>query len=264
LVRSIIGLAVWGAVSVGLIPPAGAAEPASTSAEEQDLVEDLKAQEDPSILKSRAWVEAERFNNRHDSGSLEVILAGRKGWRVSDRQDVAVQLEVPHMNKWAVGSDDHGLGDIRVTVGTARHLGKTWRAAAGLELAMPTAEGDGLGNDIWRLREIAVIAWDVTPWLTVSPQARHSHSIAKEQGAASVHYLELFFPATVLLPNRWSTTARYDAKLDFENDFVTHYGRLSIAKQFDHPKLGFSLSLKVPFNSPTNQTQVNFTVSNTF
>jgi hypothetical protein len=255
---------LWAFVSLVLVVPAKAAEPAGPSADEKALAEDLKAQEDPTILKSRAWIEAEWFNNRHDSGSLEVILAGRKGWRISDRQDFAVQLEVPHLSKWAGSFDDQGLGDIRFTVGTAMHLNPTWRAAAGLELAMPTAEGDGLGNDLWRLREIAVVAWDVTPWLTISPQARHSHAIAREHGAAPLHYLELYFPATFLLPGNWSATVRYDAKLDFENDTVTHYGRLAVAKQFDRPKLGLSLSLKVPFNSPSNQYQVNFAISNYF
>jgi hypothetical protein len=246
-----------------LTAPARAVEPAGEGTEEQVLIEDLKSQNDPTILTSYVWGEAEWSNNRHDGHSLEVTLGGRKGWHISHRQDWAMQLEIPHLSQSTGDADDHGLGDIRVTVGTAFHLNKSWRAAAGLELAMPTA-GDSLGGDVWRLREIAAVAWDAAPWLTFSPQAKYSHSIAREHGAAPVRYLELYLPATILLPNRWSTTARYEAKLDFENNFVTHSGKLSVGKQFDHPKIGLGLSLKVPFNSPSNEYQLNFSVSNYF
>jgi len=266
LAYPINSLAYWALVSVGLSAPARAAEPPSEEAEEQILVEDLKSQDDPSILTSRAWIEAEWNNDRHDSSSLELTLGGRWGWRISDRQDWAAQLEVPYKTTSAGesgGSDEHGLSDIKVTTGTAFHLGETWRAGIGLELAMPTAD-DNLGGNVWRLREIAVVAWDAAPWLTFSPTAKYSHSIAKKHDAAPVRYLELYFPATFVLPNLWSTTARYEAKLDFENDFVTHSGKLSVGKQFDHPKIGLGLGLKVPFNSPSNEYQVTFTVSNYF
>ena len=47
-----------------------AAESSDDDAEEQILVEDLKAQEDPTILNSRAWLEAEWNNDRHDASSF--------------------------------------------------------------------------------------------------------------------------------------------------------------------------------------------------
>jgi hypothetical protein len=55
------------------------------------------------------------------------------------------------------------------------------------------------------------------------------------------------------LPDHWSITTRYEAKIDFENHFTTHAGKLSVGKQLKRPKVGLGLALKVPFNSRTNE-----------
>ena len=244
-----------------------AAQPAGDDAEEQRLVEDLKAQEDPTILKSRAWIEAEWNNDRRDASLLEVTLGGRKGWRISDRQDWALQIEVPYRRTdagdFGGNAVKHGLADIKVAVGTARHLSDTVRIGGALELRMPTGEAELSGN-VWRLQELVAVAWDATPWLSFSPKAEYNQTIARQHGAASQHFLELFFPATFLLPDRWSVTPRYETKLDFENDVVTHSGKLSVGKQLRHPELGLGLSLKVPLDRQSTEYQMIFSVTNYF
>ena len=244
-----------------------AAQPATKAAEEQILVDDLKAQEDPTILKSRAWIEAEWNNDRHDASLLEVTLGGRKGWRISDRQDWAMQIEVPYRRTdpgdFGGNAVEHGLADIKIAVGTARHLSETVRIGGALELRMPTGEAELSGN-IWRLQELVAVAWDATPWLTFSPKAEYNQTIARQNGAASQHFLELFFPATFLLPDRWSVTPRYKVKVDFENDFTTHSGKLSVGKQLKQPELGLGLSLKVPLDRQSTEYQLIFSVTNYF
>lgn len=250
-------------------PSAFAAEPAgqNPTATEKILLEDIKAQEDPTILKSRAWAEAEFNDDRDDRNSLELTFGARKGWRISDDHDWGLQIELPYKRLSsdgpAGGSVSQGLADIKVTLGTAFRLSETWRIGGGVELRMPTGE-DRLSGNIWRLQEFVAVAWDAAPNLSFSPKARYFHTVAKDRGAASQNYLELFFPATVILPDRWSVTPRYEAKADFKNDTVTHSGKLSVGKQLEHPQLGLGLAVKVPFNRTTNEYQLVFNVTKYF
>ena len=231
------------------------------------MIDDLKSQEDPTILPSKVWFEGEWNDDRHDSGSFELTLGGRKGWRISKDHDWAAQLELPYKRTvTAIPGDnlvEKGLADGKVSVGTGVRLSKTWRFGGGLELRMPTGEG-ALSANIWRLQEFVAVAWDATPWVTFTPKLRYFHTIARQDGASPQRYLELYAPATFLLPDRWSLTPRYEVKWDFENDRVTHSGKLSIGKQLAHPKLGFGLSLKAPLDKQDNEYQVAFSVTNYF
>jgi len=243
--------------------PSAATEP--VGAVEQVLGANLKALEDPTILFRRVWIETEWNKYRDGSNDLEETLGGSWAWRVSDRQEWAVRLKLPY--DWHFAGDStgdsnkHGLGDIKVGTATAFRLNDSWRAGGALELRMPTAEDD-LGQHVWRLQESASVAWDATRWLTFSPTAEYNQSIAEKHGAAPQHYLEMYSPAIVLLPHRWLVMARYEAKVDFENDnYVTQSGKLSVEKLFENPRLGFGLSIKKPFNTGNKAFQVNFMVS---
>jgi hypothetical protein len=246
---------------------ASAVQTVGDEQEEQRLIDDLKSQEDPTILPSKVWLEGEWNDDRHDSNSFELTLGGRKGWRISEDHDWALQLELPYKHTVTGMPGDNlvenGLADIKLSVGTAVRLSKAWRVGGGLELRMPTGE-DALSANIWRLQEFVAVAWDATPWLNLTPKVKYFHTIAKQHGASDQHYMELYFPATFLLPDRWSLTPRYETKIDFENDLVTHSGKLSIGKQLEHPKLGLGLSLKVPLDRQNNEYQVIFAVTNFF
>ena len=126
---------------------------------------------------------------------------------------------------------------------------------------MPTA-ADDLGDNDWRLQEFWAGAWDATQWLTLSPSAEYNHSIAELGDAPPQSYLEMYFPATFLLPQQWAVTARYEAKVDFENDnYVTHSAKLLVAKQLDAPPLGLALSIKKPFDGGEKQFQINLIIT---
>jgi hypothetical protein len=240
----------------------GAAEPAKVSAEPPTRAEELKSLEDPTILKRRLWLETEW--NKYEDGShdVEETLGGLWAWRVGAQQDWAVRLKVPY--KWHVAgdaagdSDAHGWGDLQVATGTAFRLSEQWRAAGGLELRTPTAQDD-LGQDVWKLQEFGAVAWDATRWLTFSPSLEYNQSLAELREAPPQHYLEMYFPATFLLPRDWSVSPRYELKVDFENgNEVTHSAKLQIAKQLRHLPLGLALSAKRSFDSGEKEFQVNF------
>jgi hypothetical protein len=205
-------------------------------------------------------VEWNKFNHgRHD---VEETLGAVWAWRVSDRQDWAVRLKVPfefHVAGDAVGdSDRQGLGDIKLATGTAFRLGESWRTAIGVEMRFPSAT-EGLGNKAWQAQLSAAGAWDVTRWLTLSPSLEYNKSVAEKQGAAPQHFLEMFFPATFVLPRNWSVTAQYEAKVDFESDsHWTHSGKFVIGKLLERLPLGFSLSIKKPFDGGDKDFQINF------
>lgn len=248
------------------LPTAALAQATNGPEAEQNLVEDIKAQEDPTILKSRAWIEAEWNDDRHDASLFEVTLGLRKGWRISNSQDWGLQIEMPfRRTDFGDPSNDvrSGLADSRVTVGTAIHLSDTWRVGGALELRMPTGKEE-LSSNVWRMQELLALAWDATPWLTISPKAEYNQTLARQHDAANQHFLELFLPATFILPDRWSVTPRYETKLDFENDITTHSGKLSIGKQLEQPQIGLNLALKVPLDRQNTDYQLTFTITDYF
>ena len=223
---------------------------------------DLKQLNDPTILTRRFWGETEW--NKFDDGShvVEQTLGSLWAWRLSEIQDWAVRLKLPM--KFRVGGDMPdiaGFGDVKIATGTAFRLSKTWRVGGGIDLAMPTGRHE-LSDNAWRLQEFAVMAWDITPWLTFSPSAEYNHSLSEEGSAADIHFLESFFPFTFILPHNWAFIAGYENKTDFENDNdVTHRAKLGIAKELESIPLSFALSAKRDFDSGEKEFQVNFVVS---
>ena len=126
---------------------------------------------------------------------------------------------------------------------------------------MPTGRHE-LSDNAWRIQEFAVMAWDITPWLTFSPAVEYNQSISEEGGASEIHNLECYLPFTFILPNKWAFIAGYENKTDFENDnYVTHRAKIGIAKSLETVPLSFALSAKRDFDSGEKDFQVNFGVT---
>ncbi len=230
-----------------------------------ERTEELKSLEDPTLLKRRVWLDSEWNKFRDHSNEVTEAFFGVWSWRVSERQEWGLRIKVPLELHFAghdpFDSDTQGLGDIKFGTATAFRLSESWRAGVGIELRTPTA-ADDLGNDVWQLQETGAIAWDATRWLTFSPSFEYNQSIAEGDGVPPAHFLELFFPATILLPHRWSVSARYEAKVDFEaGNYVTQSAKFTVAKQLEDAPLNFALSFKKPFTTGAKDFQVNFVVS---
>src|SRR6185295_12168513 len=206
--------AVWAAL------PARADQSAAAQTREQTISRELKSADDPTLLERRAWLETEWNKFKDGSSGIEETLGGLSSWRVSSDQDWAVRIKLPYA--WQVAgstaaSDLNGLGDIALATGSAVRLSESWRVGGGIELRMPSGTEHDLSDNVWRLQEFGAIAWDATKNLTLSPSFEHNESLAEELGASPVHFLEMFVPATVGLPQRWSATAKYEAKVDFQD-----------------------------------------------
>ena len=261
--RSPLPLALL-AFAVGRLTAARAAEPASDGTEEQVVAAELEEiQEDPTIIKPRIWLDTEWNKFKDGSSNIQPTAAELWSWRISSNQDWGVRLKVPlviHVAGNDPGdSDAQGLGDIKLAAGTAYRVSETWRAGGGLEMRFPSATRDDLGTDVWRLQEFGTIAWDATPWLVLSPTAEYNQSVAREHGGAPQHYLEMYLPATVLLPRRWSVTPRYEAKINFQDDNRwANSGKLTLAKMLDSVPIGFAVSIKKTFDGGDKEFQFNF------
>lgn len=235
------------------------------NADHYTTTKDLKALTDPTILKRRFWLETEWDSYKGGVDTVEETLGGLWSWRLSPSQEWAVRLKVPY--DWRItsgpgsGSTEQGLGDLKLGTFTGFRLSQSWRTAAGFELRMPTS-ADNLGSRDWRLQELGAVAWDVTRWLTLSPYFEYNQSVAEVDNAPPQKYLEVYFPATFLLPHHWSVTARYEAKVDFEkNNYLIQSAKLQVAKQLNHPPLGLALAIKKPFDGGQKEFQVNFTIT---
>jgi len=252
------------ATAAARLPSAGwAAESAAEGDTEQAITEELKAREDPTILKRRVWSDTEWNNYKGGRQDIEETLGGLWSWRLSERQDWGVRLKVPF--KWHLAGDDpgdtdeSGLGDIKLATGTAFRLGDSWRAGGGVEMRFPTATEDVLGDNVWQPQLFGALAWDVTQKFTLSPSFEYNKSIAEEDGVNERQFLEMYFPVTYVLPRHWSVTARYEAKVDFENDdYWTHSAKLAVAKNLEQLPLSFSLSIKKSFDGGNKEFQINF------
>ena len=223
-------------------------------------------QDDPTLLLRRAWADTEWNHFKDDREDLKLELGGLWSWRVSERQEWAVQLKLPvagHVAGEAEGDADAlGLGDIEVGTGTAFRLGHAWRTGGGLELRTPSATDDVLGDNVWRLKPFWAVAWDATGWLTLTPRVEYNDSFAEESGVLPQEYLEMYLPATFGLSRGWSVSTRYETKVDLErNDEWTHSAKLVLAKQLERLPLSFAVSLKKSFDGGDKQFQLNFTTT---
>ena len=240
-----------------------AQQPAAADA--RALVEELKAEEDPTILKARSWADSEWNRFRDSSSDFDVTVGRLWSWRLSDDHDWALRLKLPLRTHQAGDdsrdSDKRGIGDLKAAIGTAVRLDESWRAGGGIEMRFPTATDDSLGANVWRPMLFGVVAWDITPTLTFSPSVEYNKSIAEENGAAPQRFAEFFFPLT-FIAGRWSVTPRYELKVDFANgNDVTRSAKLSAATRLEDRPLGFSFSVKKPLDPVDKKVQVNFVVT---
>jgi hypothetical protein len=240
----------------------GAGSAADSDSEKQEVADELRSREDPTILKRRIWFETEWNSFKDGSDNIEATLGVIRSWSLSPRQDWAVRLKVPyegHVTGRTPGdSDAHGLGDIKVAAGTAFRLANTWRAGVGLELRTPSGTEPTLSDNVWRLQEFGAVAWDATRFLTFGSSFEYNQSVAEEADASPQHSLEMFFPTMVVLPAKWSATARYEAKVDFQSDGTwTHSGKVVVGKELQDRPLVLLLSFEKRLDGGDKDFQVN-------
>jgi hypothetical protein len=242
-----------------------AAEPSSVDSASA-AAEQLKALNDQTIIQSSVWLDTEWDQYKHGAEEATWTLGGLWGWRVNDQQDWAVRLKLPFVYDRSDEASGHadigGLGDIEVATGTALRLSNTWRTGGLIELHADTASNPVLGDSVWRLHSSWAVAHDVTNWLTLTPTAEYSHSIAEENYASPQRYLELSLPVTFILPNDWSIGTRYKTKVDFENgDRWTHTVDVGVAKRLLNVPIVLSATLEKSFDGGNEKFQVNFTMT---
>ena len=258
---SILNLGVLISLMAQVLP---AAEPSSDDAAE--AVEQLKQLNDQTIIVSHVWLDTEWDQFKHGAEEATWTLGAVWGWRVSDQQEAGIRLKVPFLYDRSNESSGHmdigGVGDVEVAAGTAFRLSKGWRTGGGIELHTDTASNPALGDNVWRLHSSWSVAYDVTNWLTLTPTADYSHSIAEEDGVAPQSYLELSLPTTLILPHDWSIGANYKAKIDFENgDRWTHTVDVGVAKRLPNVPVVLSATLEKSLNGGTKKFQANLTMT---
>jgi hypothetical protein len=238
--------------------------PAATrvNADERTLIEELKAPQDPTILKRRIWLDSEWNRFKDASDDVDLTVGRVWAWPLSASRDGAVRLKVPvrfHFAGNAVNdSEERGLGDIKLAAGTAVRLSDSLRAAGGVEMRFPSGD-DRLSANVWQPQLFAAAAWDLSPRITLSPSAEYNQSIAEQHGAARQHFLEMFFPVTFLLAGLWAVTPSYEIKVDFANDRRTlQSAKLQVSKQVASAPLGLSLSVKKTIDETDKKFQINF------
>jgi hypothetical protein len=253
---------------VALVSLAARALPAAeqASADSATVTQQLKALSDPTILQSSLWLDTEWEQFKHGAEEATWTLGALWAWRVTDRQDLAVRLHVPFVYDRSDKASGHaeigGIGDIEVATGTAFRLSNTWRTGGGIELHADSASNPVLSSNVWRLHPSWSVAHDVTHWLTVTFTTDYYHSIAEEHDALPQRYLQLSLPTSVILPQDWSITTNYKAKVNFENgERWTHTVDLGVAKRLPHLPLVLSATFEKPTKGGNERFEVDFTIT---
>src|SRR6185295_19117726 len=106
-----------------------------------EATEELKALEDPTILKRRIWLDTEWNKFRDGSNDLEETVGALWAWPLSTNLDFGVRLKIPyelHLAGDLPGDfDERGIGDLQTAVGAAIRLNDRWRTGGGVDLRFP-------------------------------------------------------------------------------------------------------------------------------
>src|SRR5207249_11463269 len=128
-----------------VLAAAGVSPAAETSSVDSatTAADQLKALNDRTIIQSRVWLDTEWDQFKEGAEKATWTLGGLWGWRVSERQDLALRLKVPFVYDRSDESSGHadigGVGDIEVATGTAFRLSNPRRTGGGIELHTDTA-----------------------------------------------------------------------------------------------------------------------------
>ena len=116
-------------------------------------------------------------------------------------------------------------------------------------------------ENVWRLKWGWGVAHDVTNWLSASASVDYNRSIDEEDNVRPHSYLEMSLPVTVILPQRWSVSAKYRALVDFNNgDRWAHTISTGIAKRLSKLPLVLSASVQKPVTSSAKRLQIDVTI----
>jgi hypothetical protein len=227
--------------------------------------DELKQLNDPTLLVTHVSLESEWDQFKDGGKRLNWTFTGLWGWRVSDCQDWAVRLTLPFVYDETIDGSDHhrtgGLGDVEFGTGTAFRLSDKWRMAGGIELHADTASNPSFAEDVWRLKLGWGFAHDFSHWLSLSPNCEYNRSIAEQGNVKPQSYLDMSVPATLILPQHWSVSAKYRTLLDFNNgDRWAQSLTAGIAKRLSHVPVVLSTTFQQPLNSGTKRFQVGVTV----
>ena len=229
------------------------------------VADELKQLNDTTLLRTHLSLDSEW--NRYKDGveAASWALNALWSWRVSDRQDWAIRLNLPVDYQTSRPGLDHGniggVGDVEVGVGTAFRLNDKWRTGGGIELHSDTASDPLFAEDVWRLKWGWGVAHDFTDWFSLTANAEYNRSIAEEDNVRPQSYLDMAVPATLILPQHWSVSAKYRTVLDFNNgDRWAHTVSAGIAKRLSKVPLVLSASVQKAVSSSSKRLQVDVTI----
>jgi len=226
--------------------------------------DELKQLNDPTLLVTHVSLESEWDQLKDGAERVNWTFTGLWGWRVSDYQDWAIRLTLPFVydrtDRGSGHRDTGGLGDIEFGTGTAFRLNDRWRTAGGVELHADTASDPAFAENVWRLKWGWGIAHDFTDWFSLTANAEYNRSIAEADNVRPHSYLDMAVPATFILPQQWSVSAKYRTVLDFNNgDRWVHTLTAGIAKRLRAPVV-LSATIEKPLSSGGKRFQVGVTV----
>jgi hypothetical protein len=254
----------WFLIVTLLLPAYGnglRAEPRSNPT----TADELKQLNDPTLLVTHVSLESEWDQFKDGAEKLNWTFTGLWGWRVSDCQDWAIRFTLPFVydrtDRESGHRDTGGLGDVEFGAGTAFRLSNTWRMAGGVELHADTASDPSFAENVWRLKWGWGVAHDFTEWFSLTANAEYNRSVAEEDNVRPHSYLDMSVPATFILPQHWSISAKYRTVLDFNNgDRWAHSLTAGIAKRLSKVPIVLSTTFQKPLSSGSKRFQVGVTV----
>lgn len=180
---------------------------------------------DPTLIGRRVVTECSYEDERDGKFTLKTSLSTRYAHDLLNGLAVGTQLEVP--TEWTQGGS--GLGRLELRVGMVGRITPTLRWGAGLNTKLPTETNTGMGSNSFELKPIAMLSWEVTPWLNIGLTGNYSFTPTHE-GPESVSKIEMDLPVAVKIAERWSAAFIYKPTFDFVAHDTTQAAEIDVTK----------------------------------
>ena len=209
---------------------------------------------DPTLLSRRILTEVE-YQDLKD-GEVRGKLQWNLRYAVTLDENVALGflMNVPFAWAKAQGHRESGFGDLELRAGVLEEFAPAWRGGIGLNVKLPTARNDILGDGIVELRPILALSWDATSRLNLGVNVEYNFT-PRDEGSSSVSALELRLPAAFEFSDRWSAFASYNPRWNFrDGDALRHRMELGLTRVFgSHEDCALSIGVEIPLTR-SNET----------
>lgn len=166
---------------------------------------------DPTLISRRLLTQFEHEDREAGASSSEWSWNARGAFLLQENLAFGLQLDAPWRWVDRAAESASGFGDLEARAGVVGRFSERTRWGLLMNMKLPTASDDLLGDDLVELRPIAALRWEATTWLELGAGVEYSFT-PRDEGADRVSALELKVPVVMKLAEALSGSASYNPR----------------------------------------------------